>query len=326
MQIDDRLLESALGLPAPRAFRCARLGLVNSADPDTLSFLDDPKFLGALRENPNVTAALVTPALDTALADSPVTRVVCDDPRYYFYALHNHIADATYERVPSRIDPTAAVHPRAFVSEYNVVIGARTVVEPNATVLPDVVIGAQCVVRAGAVLGSEGFEHKRTSRGILSVRHVGRVVLGDHVEIGANACLDKALNDRDTVIGDYTKVDNLVHIAHGVHVGRNSFVIACAMVAGSVTVEDDAWVGPNASVAPQVTVGRAGFVSLGSVVTRPVAPGQHVSGNFAIDHRRFLEFLKRIRCPRAAGAKSAPAPAGAIAPPSGRVPSSDHRP
>jgi UDP-3-O-[3-hydroxymyristoyl] glucosamine N-acyltransferase len=263
--------------------------------PETLTFLDDAKFLDALRANPNVTAAFVTPELDRALGDAPLTRIVCDDPRYYFYALHNHLAGANYRRTPSRIHETAVVHPRAFVAEHNVEIGAHTVVEPNATVLPDVVVGAHCVIRPGAVLGTEGFEHKRTSRGILSVRHTGRVVLGDHVEIGANACLDKGLNERDTVVGDHTKVDNLVHIAHGAHVGSRCFVIACAMVAGTVTVEDDAWVGPNASVAPQVTIGRAGFVSLGSVVTRAVAAGQHVSGNFAIDHRRFLDFLKSIR-------------------------------
>ena len=295
MRIDNQLLESTVGLSAPRAFSCERLGLVNSAHPDTLAFLDDAKFLEALRANPNVTAAMVTEPLDRALADAAVVRVVCDDPRYYYYALHNHLAAATYKRTPSRIHETAVVHPRAFVSEHNVEIGAHTVVEPNATILPDVVVGEHCVIRAGAVLGTEGFEHKRTSRGILSVRHTGRVVLGDHVEIGANACLDKGLNERDTLVGDHTKVDNLVHIAHGAHVGRGCFIIACAMVAGTVTVEDDAWIGPNASVAPQITIGRAGFVSLGAVVTRPVSAEQHVSGNFAIDHRRFLDFIKSVR-------------------------------
>jgi UDP-3-O-[3-hydroxymyristoyl] glucosamine N-acyltransferase len=198
--------------------------------------------------------------------------------------------------VPSRIDPSARIHPRACIADHNVEIGADVSIEPNVTVLADVAVGARTVLRAGVVLGAEGFEHKRTSRGILSVRHTGRVVLGDHVEVGANACLDKGLTaERATTIGDHSKVDNLVHIAHGAQVGRNCFVIACAMVAGTVTVEDDAWVGPNASIAPQVTVGQAGFVSLGAVVTRPVAAGQQVSGNFAIDHRRFLDFIKSIR-------------------------------
>ena len=296
MRIDDRLLSDVVGVAARRSFACTGLGLVGSDRPDTLTFLDDARYLPELRANDNVTAALVTPELDDALGDATLLRLVCDDPRHAFYTLLNHIARATYRRLPSEIDPSARVHPRAYVAEHNVRIGPDTVVEPNATILPDVVVGARCVLRAGAVLGSEGFEHKRTSRGILSVVHAGRVVLADEVEIGANACLDKGLvAERDTVIGEFSKIDNLVHVAHGAQIGRRCFVIACSMIAGSVTVEDDAWIGPNASLAPQLSVGREGFVSLGAVVTRSVAPGQHVSGNFAIDHRRFLEYLRSIR-------------------------------
>ncbi len=296
MRIDHRLVAEIAGLTAPRPFACTALGLVGSSQPDTLAFLDDERFLPTLRDNGNVTVAIVTAELDEALAAAPVLRIVADDPRYAFYTLLNHVGRATYRRVPTEVGPGAHGHPRAYVAEHNVRIGPGTIVEPNATILPDVVVGARCVVRAGAVLGSEGFEHKRTSRGILSVLHTGRVVLGDDVEVGANACLDKGLTgDRDTVVGDFTKIDNLVHIAHGVQLGRRCLVIASAVIAGSVTVEDDAWVGPNATVAPQLTVGRAAFVSLGAVATRSVAPGQQVSGNFAIDHRRFLDFLRTIR-------------------------------
>ena len=185
------------------------------------------------------------------------------------------------------------VHPTAFVSEYNVTIGKNVVIEPHANIMSDVVIGNNCVIRAGSVLGSEGYEYKRTSQGVLSVFHDGKVIIGNNVEIGANTCVDKGLMSFDTTIGDNTKVDNLVHIAHSVTIGKNCFIIACSMIAGSVKIEDDVWVGPNANIAPQVTIRKGGFVTLGSVVTKEVNEKEWVTGNFAIPHAKFLEIFKR---------------------------------
>jgi UDP-3-O-[3-hydroxymyristoyl] glucosamine N-acyltransferase len=294
-RIDDRLVREVLGLVASRPFSAAQLGWTDAALPATLTFLDAERYLPVLLANPNIAAAFVTPALRGAVEESGRVVLESADPRYDYHALHNHLARSRKQWWPTEIHPTAAVHRTAFVAERNVRIGAGTRIEPNATILEDVEIGEDCVVRAGAVLGSEGYEHKRTTRGILSVVHDGIVEVGHRVEIGANACIDKGFRGKPTRIGDDTKIDNLVHVAHSVVLGRRCMVVASAMLGGSTVFGDDVWVGPNATVSSVLRVGERASVTLGAVVTRNVEPESRVSGNFAVAHEKFLAFLKTIR-------------------------------
>jgi UDP-3-O-[3-hydroxymyristoyl] glucosamine N-acyltransferase len=293
MRINSQLIKEAVDI-ASEGIDSANLGLVaNSNLPDMLSFIDSEKFIAQAEENKNITALFITAALSAKITRKNINKIIVDDPRHAYYSLYNFIAEKNYKKSPSVIDSSAKVHPKAFVSEYNVTIGKNCVIEPNVTILPDVIIGDNCYIMAGAVLGSSGFEYKRTSKGVLPVIHDGKVILHDYAEIGANTCVDKGFSFRDTVIGSHSKIDNLVHIAHSVHTGRNCFVIAGAMLAGSVTLEDDVWIGPHANIAPQVTVGAGAFVTLGAVVTRDVAKNEMVSGVFAIPHKKFLDNLKK---------------------------------
>jgi len=294
MKIDNTLLKEVLGLTPSERIACDSLGLVALSEPNMLTFVDDERFIEQAANNPNVSAIFISATLAEKLGSTRAAKIICDDPRYYFYSLWNYLGKAGYQKTSTIIDPTASVDAKASVAEYNVEIGENVVIEPNATILPDVVIGDNCIIRAGAVLGSEGYEHKRTSRGIVSVFHDGKVILGNNVEIGANSCIDKGFRYRSTKIGDSTKIDNLVHISHCVHIGKNCFIICGAVISGTVTIMDDVWIGPNAVTAPYVVIGQAGFVTLGSVVTQSVKEKEWVTGNFAIPHTKFLLNLKRI--------------------------------
>lgn len=293
--IDASVIREATGLPVTEPVQSDALGFVSDrSGKRILTFMDDMRYWDALVANPAVVGAFVPAALADALRGEGRTPVVCDDPRFHFYSVMNHLARRGYTTRPSVIHETARIHPRAHVAEHNVTIGPDCVIEPNATILPDVILGRGCVIRAGAVLGSEGFEHKRTSRGILPVFHDGTVRLGDRVEIGANSCLDKGFSWRHTTLDDDTKIDNLVHIAHAAQLGKRCLVAASAMVAGSATLGDDVWVGPNANISSGVAVGNGAYVTLGAVVTRAVGDGEKVTGNFAIPHDRFMRHLKSI--------------------------------
>ena len=294
MKINNTLLKEVLGFTPSAETACDSLGLVAHSEPNMLTFVDDERFLEQAASNPNVSAMFISEKLAEELGSTRIVKIICDDPRFCFFTLWNYVGKAGYQKKPSIVHPTASVDDKASVAEYNVEIGKNVVIEPNATILPDVVIGDNCVIRAGAVLGSEGYEHKRTSRGIVSVFHDGKVILGKNVEIGANSCLDKGFRYRSTQIGDFTKIDNLVQISHCVHIGRNCFVIAGSVISGTVTLMDDVWIGPNAVTAPHITIGDAGFVTLGSVVTQSVKERECVTGNFAIPHKKFLLNLKKI--------------------------------
>jgi UDP-3-O-[3-hydroxymyristoyl] glucosamine N-acyltransferase len=176
----------------------------------------------------------------------------------------------------------------------NVVIGNETVIRENVSIYSDSCIGNNCIIHSGVVIGADGFGYERENDGqLIKFPQIGRVKIGDRVEIGANSCIDRgALTD--TNIGDDTKVDNLVHIAHGVKIGQRCLVVALAMLGGSAVVEDDVFIGPSAAIRDGIHIGERVSVSMGSVVTHDVPPGSKVTGNFAIEHGRFINFIKNI--------------------------------
>jgi UDP-3-O-[3-hydroxymyristoyl] glucosamine N-acyltransferase len=298
--IDDDLM-SRFGLSAGDS-RFRQLDLITGTLPGTLTFLDEARFADALLANPNIAGAIVTPDLADLLRGAGQDLVVIEheDPRWAYFSLHNALAERDYRTWPSEVAATADVHPSAVIGETNVKIGQRSVIGPHVTILADVEIGDDCVVQPGTVIGSTGFEMKRTKKGVLSVVHDGLVRIGDHVEIGANTCIDKGFRNKPTMIENDARIDNLIHVAHGARIGRGAFIVAGSVLGGSVVVGSEAWLSINASIAPGVTVGDGAFVSIGAVATRDVPKGTQVTGNFAIPHQQFIQLFKRwLAGPRA---------------------------
>lgn len=275
----------------------ASLGFVTHRADAMLVFLESERFLDGLLANPNVSAVIAT--ADLAERMPPHLGVaVSEFPRRDFYHLHNYLAERTsfyWQDFPTEIAADAMISPQAYIAPQNVRIGRRVVIEPHVTVLPHTIIGDDVILRAGCVIGSQGFEFKRIGQTILPVAHAGGVRLGDRVELQASCCVDRSIFGGLTEVGADTKCDNLVHIAHNVRIGKRCLLAAHAMIAGSVTIGDDVWIGPSAAVSSEITIGDGAFVTLGSVVTRNVAAGQRVTGNFAIDHDKFIAFLRTIR-------------------------------
>ena len=118
------------------------------------------------------------------------------------------------------------------------------------------------------------------------IPHIGNVVIKDNVDIGNNTCIDRAVLG-STILEENVKVDNLVHIAHGVSVGRNSVVIANAMVAGSVKIGSNSWIAPSSSILNKKDVGDNSLVGMGAVVTKSIEDNTIVAGNPA-------KFIRKI--------------------------------
>lgn len=273
------------------AFSVGSLGVADTkSELGVLTFLSDVKYLNLVNGNSNIKAIFLEQGQDLILRDD-IVAIYVDDPKWYFFSLLNHLAK-NREREKTRIASSAVIHPSAVISDVGVVIGEGVVVEPNVTIYPDVTIENDVIVRAGAVIGVDGFEHKRTSRGIVSVAHDGSVLIKRAAEIGVNSNIVKGFSYRDTIVGEETKIDALVHYAHGVQSGYGCMVVASAMVAGHVTLGNNVWVGPNASIANRLTIGDDAFVTFGSVVVKDVPAGNKVTGNFAIPHDRFIQNLK----------------------------------
>lgn len=290
--IDPAFLSAHLQLTITTDFACNTLGLVNSQSSDAvLTFVDQAKFITQLNANTHIKAVFVTAALAQQLR-ADIFSIVVDDPRWYFFTLQNILAELmpVSETV---IAASSNISNHAVVDDFGVVIEGDVIIEPLAVVRAGSHIMSGSVIRSGAIIGVDGFEHKRTTKGIVSVKHDGQVIIGKNCEVGANCNVARGFAYRHTILGEDTKLDGLVHIAHGVQCGRACLFAANAMIAGSVTLGNGVWTGPSVSVSNGLTIGDNASLTIGSVVTRDVEPGKTVTGNFAIEHRQFLKNLKK---------------------------------
>ncbi|MEZ5892328.1 MAG: UDP-3-O-(3-hydroxymyristoyl)glucosamine N-acyltransferase [Parvularculaceae bacterium] len=168
-----------------------------------------------------------------------------------------------------RIGPGAYVGP-------GVVIGEGSIVEAGAFV-SHALIGRRAIIASGARIGQAGFGFAAGPSGLVRVPQLGRVLLGDGVEVGANTTIDRgALGD--TVIGDGTKIDNLVQIGHNVRLGRNCIIAAQTGISGSCVIGDGVMMGGKVGLADHLTIGDGAMIAAGSGLMRDVPPGEKWGG------------------------------------------------
>ena len=169
------------------------------------------------------------------------------------------------------IDPNVVIEEDVIIGNY-VSIGANTVIKKGTVIHDNVTIGSNCTI------GGVGFGYELNDDGIYEViPHLGNVVLKEKVEIGNNVCIDRAVLG-STILEKEVKVDNLVHISHGVFIDENSLIIAHAMIAGSVQIGKNTWVAPCSSIKQKVIVGKNVTIGLGSVVLNNIPDNQIVVG------------------------------------------------
>ncbi len=195
------------------------------------------------------------------------------------------------------VDPGAVVGPDAEIGA-GTVIGAATVIGPRVRIGRDCSIGAggtithatigdRVIIHPGCHVGQDGFGYVGGAKGHVKIPQIGGVVIGDDVEVGAGTTIDRG-GIRDTVIGEGTKIDNLVQIGHNVVIGRHCIIVAQTGISGSVTIEDFVMLGGRVGIAPHVTVGKGAKLVAGAGVISDIPPGQTYGGFPAIPRRRWL--------------------------------------
>lgn len=191
------------------------------------------------------------------------------------------------------IEENVKIYPGAYIGR-NVTIGANTIIQTGAHI-ENATIGADCVINPGAVIGKDGFGYTRQDGHNVFIPHVGRVVIGNRVSIGANTCIDRGAMT-DTRIGDGTKIDNLCQIAHGVVVGAECFLASGVGLAGGVVVGDRALLAGQVGIANGVHIGNDAEVGAHSGVFRNVPDGARHMGYPAgpgIEFMRHYAWLRK---------------------------------
>jgi UDP-3-O-[3-hydroxymyristoyl] glucosamine N-acyltransferase len=223
------------------------------------------------------------------------------------------------------IHATAVIHPSAILGKNckigpncyvgkNVVLGDGVILYPNVTIFDETTIGNETVIWSGTVIrerseigsfcifhsnvsiGADGFGYcaSEDGRGLVKIPHIGNVVIGNYVEIGANSCVDRG-KFSSTTIGDGCKIDNLIQIGHNSVMGRSCIMAGQSGLAGSVTLGDGVVIGGSASIKDHITVHSGAVVAGGSGVMNDVAAGKTVLGYPAQDSREMLKQWVALR-------------------------------
>lgn len=317
--------------PAKAAVQIAGLAVLDEAGPSHLTFLENPRYAPQLANchaaacfvstrmegdlpahivilrvaNPHVAFVTVARALQP---DALRPRAVLDD---------GGIADTAIVHASARLEDDVIVEPHAVIGA-GVEIGTGTTVGAGAIIGPGVTVGRQCVIGAhstivctimgnsviihpGCRIGQDGYGFLPGRNGHTKVPQTGRVIIQNDVEIGANTTIDRGAL-RDTVIGEGTKIDNLVQIAHNVAIGRHCLITSQVGIAGSVTLGENVALGARVGINNHVTIGDGAQIAATSIVHDDVPPGARWGGTPAKPVKLwFREMMLLERMAREAG-------------------------
>jgi len=301
---------------------------LQTAGPTEISFLDNPKYTAALAETA-AGAVLVHPDMASRV---PAGTVAIQTPRPYLAwaraaALFHPPAPtcpgvhpSAVVSAASQVDSSAEVGPLAVIGDGAEIgprcrIGAAAVIGDGVIVGPDcrigahaslshALLGARVTIYPGVRIGQDGFGFAIADEGFCSVPQLGRVVLEDDVEVGANTTIDRG-SLHDTVIGAGSRLDNLVQIGHNVRLGRGCVIAALVGISGSTILEDNVMVGGQAGFNGHIRVGRGARIGPQTGVISDVAAGAELLGSPAMPVREFfrqIATLRRLaRKPKASG-------------------------
>lgn len=298
--------------------RVSGLATLQAAGPGHISFLANPSYAKYLAET-RAAAVIVSPS---AAEDVPTNVLLLDNP-YLGYARLSHWFDPAPVATPG-VHPSAVVDPsasiaddasigpqvvveagaviaeRAVIGAGSVIgararIGAGSVLRPKVTIAHEVVVGERCHILSGAVIGSDGFGFANEKGVWHRIAQLGRVVLGNDVEVGANTTIDRGALD-DTVIGDGVKLDNLIQIAHNVRIGDHSAMAAMVGIAGSTRIGRHCVFGGASGVAGHLEIADQVHLTGMTLVTGDIRePGVYSSGTSADTNRQWRKNAVRFR-------------------------------
>lgn len=323
----DALAQIAGGVlndPSKGSLMIEDVAPLDTAGAGQLSFLDKVRYKAQFSSS-KAAACIVAEAM-VPFAPAGMALIVSKSP-YKSYAL---VAQAFYpDSYPeaaisnaAHVDPSAKIGKGCVIEagaviNANVVIGDGCWIESNAVIGTGVELGAKCRIGSGSSIshavfgtavrcypgvrvGQDGFGFAIDPAGHVKVPQLGRVIIGDHVEIGANTCIDRGAGP-DTVIGSGTWIDNLVQIGHNVKIGKGCVLVAQCGVAGSTMLEDYVVLAAKAGVAGHLTIGKGARIGAMAGVMRDVPPGEEQLGAPSMPVREFMKqvvALKRLTNPQ----------------------------
>lgn len=296
------------------AIKIRQLGKIESAGDGEISFLSNPKYEPSIYST-GASAVIVSKSFKPKKPVS-ATLIRVEDPYLAFTALleeyhkllsfqkqgveapsylgdDSQLGEGLYRGAFSyignhcKIGEQVKIYPQAYIGD-NVQIGDHTVIQSGVKIYPGTIIGSHCVIHAGAVIGSDGFGFAPQPDGTYkTIPQVGNVVIGHHVDIGANTTIDCATME-STVIKDGVKLDNLIQIAHNVEIGENTVIAAQTGVSGSTKVGKNCVLAGQVGVVGHLKIGDGSKVGAQAGIGKSLKPGSIELGSPSFDRSKYL--------------------------------------
>ncbi len=285
-----------------------QVATLEGAQPDTITFLANERYLGKLKDT-RAGAVIVGESLRGSLT---IPHIVAANPYAYFArvsALLNPVAALGAGSHPSavihpgaRIGDRVHIGPLAVIEDGAVIdagtsvgagsfigagstVGEDSLLHPNVTIYRECTLGRRAIVHSGAVIGADGFGIAMDAGQWIKVPQIGRVRIGDDVEIGANTTIDRGAID-DTIIEDGVKIDNLVQVAHNVLIGAGTAIAACVGIAGSSRIGRSCRIGGASGIAGHLSIADNVEISAHTLVTKSITEAGTYTGAYPIEPNR----------------------------------------
>ena len=212
--------------------------------------------------------------------NSQTQYIFSENPRLDFIRALDYLCENigfSHFEFESQIHPSVKIGNNVVI-ENGCIIGENSIIEHNVVIQKGTTIGKNSRIRTNSSIGGDGFGFERSDENIIRFPHLGGVIIGDNVEIGANNTVSCGTLS-DTIIEDNVKTDNIVHIAHNCHIEQGVIITACAEISGGVKIGRNSWIGPNSSIIQKVSVGKGSLVGIGAVVTKNISENSIFVGN-----------------------------------------------
>lgn len=225
------------------------------------------------------------------------TLLISDDPFRDFNKITTHFNPFISAKVSisssALIGENTIIQPNVFIGNH-VRIGSNSVIHPNVTIYDHTIIGSNVTIHANTVIGADAFYYKKRQEGFDKLISGGRVILEDHVDIGASCTIDKGVTG-DTIIGKGTKIDNQVHVGHDTKIGEQCLIASQTGIAGCVIIEDQVTIWGQVGTNSGITIGKGAIILGQTGVTKSVAGGKSYFGTPISESREKLKEMAAIK-------------------------------
>ncbi|WP_298342768.1 UDP-3-O-(3-hydroxymyristoyl)glucosamine N-acyltransferase [uncultured Algibacter sp.] len=274
-------------------FQVLGMNEIHVVEPGDIVFVDHPKYYDKALES----AATIILINKEVVCPKGKALLVSDDPFRDFNKLTNHfkpfVAATTAISNSARIGNKTIIQPNVFIG-HHVVIGNNCTIHSNVSIYDDAIIGDNVTIHSGSVLGANAFYYKNRPDGYDRLKSGGRVVIKDNVDIGAGCTIDRGVSG-DTIIGEGSKLDNLIQVGHDTIIGKKCLIASQVGIAGCVVIEDEVTLWGQVGTTSGITIGKKAVIQGQSGVTKSIEGGKTYWGTPIQEVRLKLKEMASIK-------------------------------